>query len=207
MDPPEHGDYRQLIQYALSRKEMQRWETAFVRDLVDGYLDAIAPAGRADLVADFAIKYPLSVLVTACELPAGDVETFYGWAAQLTNVAIPAAERERVGAAFGDYLVGVVRERRERPGSDLISLLATATFRRPDGAGQLRGLTDEEAVSFLRLLLPAGVETTYRSLGSLLLGLLSDPAQLDAVRADRSLIPQAIEEEMPDAPARSFENE
>jgi cytochrome P450 len=43
-------------------------------------------------------------------------------------------------------------------------------------------------------LLPAGVETTYRSLGSLLFGLLSDSAQLDAIRADRSLLPQAIEE-------------
>jgi cytochrome P450 len=44
------------------------------------------------------------------------------------------------------------------------------------------------------LLLPAGVETTYRALGNLLFALLSDPDQLDAVRADRSLLPQAIEE-------------
>ena len=49
-------------------------------------------------------------------------------------------------------------------------------------------------VAFLRLLLPAGVETTYRATGNLLFGLLSNPDQLDAVRADRSLIPQAIEE-------------
>ena len=55
-------------------------------------------------------------------------------------------------------------------------------------------LSDEEIFSFLRLLLPAGVETTYRSLGNLLFGLLSNPHQLDAVRADRSLLPQAIEE-------------
>jgi len=55
-------------------------------------------------------------------------------------------------------------------------------------------LADEEIFSFLRLLLPAGVETTYRALGSLLLALLSDPVQLEAIRADRSLLPQAIEE-------------
>ena len=58
----------------------------------------------------------------------------------------------------------------------------------------MRSSSDEEIFSFLRLLLPAGVETTYRSLGNLLFGLLSDPDQLDAVRADRSLLPQAIEE-------------
>ena len=63
---------------------------------------------------------------------------------------------------------------------------------RPRSTGEK--LADEEIFSFLRLLLPAGVETTYRSLGSLLLALLSDPAQLDALRADRSLLPQAIEE-------------
>jgi cytochrome P450 len=195
MDPPEHGDYRQLIQHALSRKEMQRWETEFVRDLVNGYLDAIVPAGRADLVADFAIKYPLNVLVTACELPTDDVEMFYGWAAQLTNVAIPAAERERVGLAFGAYLVRIVQERRAQPGKDLISLLATATFRqRPGADGPSRGLTDEEAVSFLRLLLPAGAQTTYRTLCNLLLSLLTHPDQLEAVYADRTLIPQAVEE-------------
>ncbi len=195
MDPPDHGDYRRLIQHALSRKEMQRWEVEFVRDLVDGYLDDIVPAGRADLVAQFAIRYPLSVLVTACELPAADVDMFYGWAAQLTNVAIPAAERERVGADFGAYLVRIVQERRERPGSDLISLLATATFARaPGSAGPDRGLTDEEAVSFLRLLLPAGAQTTYRTLCNLLLSLLTHPDQLAALYADRSLIPQAVEE-------------
>jgi cytochrome P450 len=55
-------------------------------------------------------------------------------------------------------------------------------------------MTDEETVSFLRLLLPAGAQTTYRTLCNLLLGLLTHPEQLDAVYADRSLIPQAVEE-------------
>jgi cytochrome P450 len=55
-------------------------------------------------------------------------------------------------------------------------------------------LDDEEIFSFLRMLLPAGIETTYRSSGSLLYLLLTHPEQLEAVRADRALIPQAIEE-------------
>ena len=55
-------------------------------------------------------------------------------------------------------------------------------------------LSDDEIYPFLLLLLPAGAETTYRSSSNLLFGLLSHPSQLDAVRADRDLVPQAIEE-------------
>jgi cytochrome P450 len=99
-------------------------------------------------------------------------------------------ERERglaASEALREYFVPILADRRQEPREDLISGLAQAEI---DG----ERLSDEEIFSFLRLLLPAGVETTYRSLGNLLLGLLSNPDQLDAVRADRSLIPQAIEE-------------
>jgi cytochrome P450 len=90
-------------------------------------------------------------------------------------------------AALCEYFEPILEARRAEPKDDLISAL---------GAAEIDGekLDNEEIFSFLRLLLPAGVETTYRSLGSLLLGLLSDPEQLEAIRADRSLIPQAIEE-------------
>jgi cytochrome P450 len=195
MDPPEHGRYRQLIQGALTRREMERWETEFVRQLVDSFLDDIAPRGQADLVADFAIQYPLRVLVAACELPQADVEMFYDWAAILTNVGVEEEIRQRVASDFGDYLLEVIDRRRAQPGKDLVSLLATATLRgTDDGTGSNLHLTDEEIVSFLRLLLPAGAQTTYRTLCNLLLGLLSHPDQLDALYADPTLIPPAIEE-------------
>ena len=90
-------------------------------------------------------------------------------------------------AALCEYFAPILAARRVEPRDDLISALAAAEI---DG----QKLEDEEIYSFLRLLLPAGVETTYRSLGNLLLGLLSDPVQLNAVRDDRTLIPQAIEE-------------
>ena len=146
-------------------------------------------------MADFAIQYPLRVLVAACELPQGDVEMFYHWAAHLTNVGIAEDIRQKVAKDFGEYLLKVINERRENPGKDLVSLLATVKFRDAgDGDGPEQRLTDEEIVSFLRLLLPAGAQTTYRTLCNLLLGLLTHPDQLKAVYDDRSLIPQAIEE-------------
>jgi cytochrome P450 len=81
----------------------------------------------------------------------------------------------------------VLDDRRRSPRDDLVSELVRAEI---DGDV----LADEEIYSFLMLLLPAGVETTYRSTGNLLHLLLTHPDQLEAVRADRSLLPQAIEE-------------
>jgi cytochrome P450 len=81
----------------------------------------------------------------------------------------------------------VVAERRRAPRDDLASLLASAEL---DGTR----LSDEEIFAFLRLLAPAGAETTYRSTSNLLVGLLSKPELLDAVRRDRRLVPQTIEE-------------
>ncbi len=80
-----------------------------------------------------------------------------------------------------------MEERRAKPGDDLISDLVRAEV---DG----ERLSDEDIFSFLRLLLPAGVETTYRASGSLLFALLNDRAQLDALYADRALFAQAFEE-------------
>src|SRR5206468_3283247 len=85
----------------------------------------------------------------------------------------------------------------EAPGSDVISDLATAEV---DG----ERLADEEIVSYLRLLLPAGSETTYCSIGSLLFALLTHTDQLDEIKADRSLVSRAIEELLRWEPAVPF---
>jgi cytochrome P450 len=191
MDPPEHTRYRRLLQVAFTRKEMERWERDFVRDIVNSFIDRFAERGRADLVADFALHYPLRVIVEAAALPESEVDTFYRWAAFLTNVSIDEATRLQVAEDFGDYLQSVVDERRAHPGSDLVSLLVTSRFEDADGEQRL---TDDEIVAFLRLLIPAGAQTTYRQFCNLVFGLLTHPDQLSAVQRDPSLIPQSVEE-------------
>jgi cytochrome P450 len=191
MDPPEHGRHRQLIQGALTKKEMERWEDDFVRSIVDTSIDDFIVSGRAELVADFALRYPLRVIAAACGLPEADVDLFYGWAALLTNVSVSAEERLAAAADFGSYLQSVIDERRITPGSDLVSHLVRAEFR--DQSGH-QALNDDEIVAFLRLLLPAAAQTTYRTLCNLLFGLLTHPDQLAALSADHGLIAQAIEE-------------
>ena len=86
-----------------------------------------------------------------------------------------------------EYFVGILADRRREPRDDMVSVLAEAEV---DGVR----LSDEQIYGFLRNLLPAGAETTSRSTASLAFGLLTHTDQLDAVRADRGLLPQAIEE-------------
>jgi cytochrome P450 len=90
-------------------------------------------------------------------------------------------------AKLADYFMPLVARRRRDPQHDVISTLATAQL---DG----QSLSDEEIVSFLRFLLEAGAETTYRSSSNLFFGLLSQPEVLAEVRADRTLVSRAIEE-------------
>jgi cytochrome P450 len=193
MDPPDHHRYRSLLQGAFTKKEMVRWEREFVRDIVETAIDRLAPRGRGDLAADFAFHYPITVTAVAAGLPVEDVPTFYEQAALLTNVAVPEERRLAASAELGAMVQTLIEERRARPADDLISILAHAELPGADG-GEPERLTDDEIVAFLRLLVPAGAQTTYRQLTNLLYALLTHPEQLDALYRDRSLIPQAVEE-------------
>lgn len=204
MDPPEHHRYRSLIQGAFTKPEMERWEAEFAHDIIAGYLDRLAPAGRGDLAADFAFHYPIAVTAMAVGLGLEGVDAFYEQATLLTNVSVPEEQRKGAARELGEIIQGLIDERRAHPTRDLISVLTQARFR---NAGERTDtmLTDNEIVAFVRLLVPAGAQTTYRALTNLLYGLLTHPDQLDALRADRSLIPQAIEEGLRwDGPIVSF---
>jgi len=192
MDEPEHGRYRKLIQQAFTRKEMERWEADIVLPIVHHYIDAFADRGHADLVNEFTFVYPIHVISVALGLPEVDLPVFYRKAVEITNMAAEPMRGFAASQWLYDYLLPHVQERREHPREDLISILAAAELALPEGGTQR--LTDDEIIAFLRLLLPAGAETTYRSTSNLLVGLLTNPDQLAAVAADRSLLPQAVEE-------------
>ncbi|MBV9092236.1 MAG: cytochrome P450 [Mycobacteriaceae bacterium] len=187
MDEPEHGRHRALVSKAFSQKALARWEDELVGKVASELIDRFARNGRADLRRDFAFPYPTQIIASLLGLPREDYPQFQRWSLALLAILFNRERGLAASEALREYFVPILADRRREPRDDLISGLAQAEI---DG----EKLTDEEIFSFLRLLLPAGVETTYRSLGNLLLGLLTNPDQLDAVRADRSLIPQAIEE-------------
>ncbi|MGD1280019.1 cytochrome P450 [Mycobacterium seoulense] len=187
MDEPVHGRLRSLVSKAFSQKALARWEDELVGRVGNSLIDKFAANGKADLVKEFTFDYPSQIIAGLLGLPEEDYPQFQRWSISLLSWILNPERGLAASAALCDYFAPILQARRAEPKDDLISALAEAEI---DG----EKLADEEIYSFLRLLLPAGVETTYRSLGSLLLALLSDPAQLDAIRTDRSLLPQAIEE-------------
>jgi cytochrome P450 len=174
MDPPEHQRHRALVARAFRARVLDQWNDAIIGTTVRELIDAFARDGHADLVPQLTFPFPVQVIARILGLPEADWPRFMRLSTQLITVM-----RNWEGA--------VAANRRRHTRDDLVSQLVSAEV---DG----RRLSDDEIYPFLLLLLPAGAETTYRSSGNLLFGLLSDPGQLDMVRADRGLVPQAIEE-------------
>ena len=187
MDEPEHHHYRSMLQQAFTRKEMDRWETELVGPLVNSMIDEFIDDKRVDLVSKLMFPFPVDVIAALLGLPRADLPEFHRLTVELIGVSIDWDRSVRASESLREYLSHIVADRRRHPADDMISVLAHAEA---DG----ERLTDEDIYAFLRLLLPAGAETTYRSSSNLLFGLLTHTDQLDALRDDRSLMPQAMEE-------------
>lgn len=187
MDGQEHRSYRNLVAHAFRASALERWDETLVRPTINRLLDDIAPLGRADLVAAITSKYPVQVICGLVGVPLEDSAQFHQWSEQINTGPLHPEVGMAASRAMRDYLAPIVEDRRAHPRGDLISDLVHAEI---DG----EHLTDEKIYGFLRLLLPAGAETTFRVMGNALTALVTHPELLDRVRADRSLLPAVIEE-------------
>jgi cytochrome P450 len=187
MEGKKHREHRNLASAAFKSKALARWEPEIVRPICDALIDEFIDAGHADLVRDFTFEFPTRVIAKLLGLPADDLPTFRQRAVQLINYTVKYERAFEASAALKDYFLEQIQRRRAKPTEDIIGDLVTAEI---DG----EKLSDEAIYSFLRLLLPAGLETTYRSSGNLLFLLLTHPEQFAAVQADHTLFPQAVEE-------------
>ncbi len=187
MDEPEHRLHRAMVSPTFRSKVLEQWEGDLVQRVVNELIDGFAARGTADLVQELTFNFPVQVIARILGLPRSDFPMFQRWAIGITSVASNWERGMAASEALREYFASVLEERRRQPADDLISQLLVAEV---DG----RTLDDEEIYSFLRLLLPAGVETTYRASGNLLYGLLTHPDQLERVRRDRSLVADAFEE-------------
>ena len=187
MDEPEHHEYRSLIQQAFTRKAMERWEAELVGPIVHGLIDDFNAEGNADLVRQLFWPFPVHVIAGMLGLPAEELPEFHRKAVELISIGVNIERGLEASQWLYDFFAGVIAERRQTPRGDVISVLAEAEL-------DAQRLTDEEIIAFLRLLLPAGAETTYRSSSNLMFGLLTRPEQLASLRDDRSLMAAAIEE-------------
>jgi cytochrome P450 len=183
LDPPEHTRYRRIFQRAFRPAIVQQWGEDILPPVLERLLEPLRGAGHAELVEQFVRPYPFNVLYRLMALPAEDIEVFY----RLTMAQITTVNAAEASAKLRRYFSAMLEQRRERPGRDLISVLAATEV---DG----EPLPQEVTLAFLLTLLSAAGETTFRTVTVLLTGLLTAEEQLEAVRRDRSLIPQAVEE-------------
>jgi cytochrome P450 len=191
MDGAKHARYRKIIAKSFRRALLDDWETSIIEPVVNGLIDRMAPklsAGETvDLISEYAVLFPVYIIADLLGLPREDVPKFTGWAADTITIFHDPALAMSASKALHDYLQDVVEDRRANPTEDLIGQLIAS-----ESDGQY--LTDDEIINFLRILLPAGAETTFRSTSNLLFGLLTNPDQLDALNADTTLIDAGIEE-------------
>ncbi|UXY32547.1 cytochrome P450 [Streptomyces sp. HUAS TT20] len=185
-DPPQHTRLRGLVAKDFTPRRIEALRPKIQR-IADELVDAMLPLGRADLVEAFALPLPLAVICELLGVPANDRKTFHDWYLESTDFTRPEAAGAAAQAMTG-YLADLIAAKRQEPGEDLLSALAGHMGEEEDR------LSFEEMLGMAFLLLVAGYETAANLLSSGTLALLRHPDQLAALRADWSLLENAVEE-------------
>ena len=167
-DGHEHTVKRSLVSPAFRRTTIPRYVEPLLRPLAEELAAEIAPLGEADLMATFAKKYPMRVITQLLGIPREDEDKMAGWAKAMLNSVADPEGTTRANAEFTEYVAPLVEERRARPGDDLLSAIATEEV-------EGERLDDDHVFGFLRLLFPAGVDTTWLTLGTLMVAVLQRP--------------------------------
>jgi cytochrome P450 len=187
-DGPEHRRFRQALQPAFNRRGLDLW-LRWLPDRLDELIDRIEARGRANLYFDYCAEFPSYVTARGFGVRAADTSLFAQWGALLQTAATDPDQLETVTASVTDYLAALIDESRLHPAANIVSLLVG-----PTAQAGAQPLPDEEVLGLLRNLMPAGVGTTYRTLGIVLLALLERPPLLERVASNPDLVRPAIEE-------------
>ncbi|RZT39404.1 cytochrome P450 [Cupriavidus agavae] len=193
MNPPQHTRLRALLMQAFNQRQVEAMRE-IVASTTQRLLDRIGPQAEFDLVADFALPLPVEIICRMLDIPLEDGERLGAHAARLASALdLAPLEADQLRLANESALVleahfrDVVAQRRARPGDDLISALVAAE---EDGAT----LSVDEIVSNVILLFVAGHETTSNMIGNAMIALFRHPEQMRALRADASLVRNAVVE-------------
>ena len=186
-DPPDHGPARRLILPAFSPPAVAEHEP-FTRALAHQLIDGFRARGRCDGAVDYAQQIPPRVIAHLLGIEEDRADDFIGWVRGVLELGLTDPElrlrtRDKVLGFFAEH----VSKRRVEPGDDFISRLL---------AGDLDGepVSDEHAVATCNLLLIAGIDTTWSSLGSALWHLATHPADRRRLVDEPELLPVAVEE-------------
>lgn len=196
LDPPDHTSYRKVLQPLFSPQRMKKLGDD-IRLVVNELLDEMAPKGEAEFISEFAHELPARVFLALMDWPLDDAALFSeatdailfgkpGGTEEESQQAIMAASLTVAG-----YFSTVIADRRGKDGDDVTTKLINTEVELPDGN---RLLNDEELFRMFFLLLMGGLHTVQGSLAWSIVHLTKNPEQRDAIIADPTVIPKAVEE-------------
>jgi cytochrome P450 len=180
---------RGLVNVAFTPRLVERMRGR-IQTIADDLLCPILRSGRIELIGQFALPLPLTVIADMLGVPGKDRHAFHRWSKAIVSAghstwglltAVPSA------LLFLRYIRSFIRLRRAKPQNDLVSSLIQA-----EESGDR--LSEDELVAMVLLLLVAGHETTVNLIGNGMLALLEHPDQLEKLRNDPGLIKPAVEE-------------
>ena len=190
LDPPDHTRLRKLVTKAFTARRLEGLRPR-VQEISDELLAALvakvkAGADPVDLLDEYAFPLPITVICELIGVPGDARDDFREWSKAALSTA-PRDEANAAAMAMAQYLARLIEAKRAEPADDLLSDLLRAS----DDDDQL---SSGEVLAMLFLLMVAGHETTVNLIGNGVLALLRNPGQLAALRADRGLLPSAVEE-------------
>src|SRR3712207_5436266 len=188
LDDPDHARLRALVSKAFTPRLIERLRGR-IEALCEELLEAMERRGKAELVDDYALPIPATVIAELLGVPVEDRRKFHRWSNRLVSVSSGRDMLRALPAAllFVRYLRKLIERRRLEPEDDLITALIRA-----EEAGDK--LSEDELLAMTFLLLVAGHETTVNLIASGTLALLEYPEQAEALRREPSLIKLAVEE-------------
>jgi len=188
LDEPDHTRLRALVHKAFTPRLVERMRER-VQTLADELLEAVARRGEMDLINDYALPLPMTIITEILGVPAGDRHKFHKWSKAVVALSSPNPTVRVIPSVwmFIRYLRRFFKVRRRDPQDDLASALIQAE---EDGDK----LSEDELLAMVFLLLIAGHETTVNLIGSGTLALLEHPDRMEKLRREPSLIKSAVEE-------------
>ncbi|MBX3082201.1 MAG: cytochrome P450 [Anaerolineae bacterium] len=185
LDDPDHARLRTLVSKAFTPRFIEELRPR-IEEIADALLDKVEPRKGMDLVDDFAFPLPINVISEMLGVPPEDREQIREGSSALSDATSTDPRRWQQISNFAAFVRKLIAQKRSQPADDLISRLVNTN---DDDK-----LTEQELLGMVSLLIFAGHETTSNLIGNGMLALLSQPAQIERLKNDPSLIPGAIEE-------------
>ena len=189
MTGEEHRIHRALVQGAFQPGAIRRLMDQALVPIANSLIDAFQGRTQADIATEFARAYPFSVISHMLSIPIEDEKDVIDWVFMMLRYFWQPEESLAARAKLDAYVRPIIAARRADPGEDIVSRLIQAEV-------EGHRLTEDQILTFVRVLYPAGAETTFLAISGMMFEILTNPPVLAGLRAHPEDRPAAIEESL-----------